>query len=347
MHCTPPPPKRSVSGPVKRSFATLLIVLAASACDNVEWGGVQMRLESPDGAADSAGVAQEAAAEAREPEGPVLPDGPVLFSGTRLDGDRVALRPVAEIGADTLIPLSRDSEQPGFSELFARERMAPGAAFTLFAEGFRVGTAHVESVDFQPGRCAPVPVASAVVELVPAAAQVQRFVAVPQGFGAPREFGDFLAREHSYDQRVAALTLATDAISRVSATWPGSVLDARADMQGLSLDGDRDGALAATFLFQDALRVGTSLTTAAYGIFILGTGGPTRYDMAYMDYRPVSNGKAAMRFFEQGDWDGDGQTELLLEVFGEEARWMAALDRRGGRWVRVFEESCETGAPGA
>lgn len=324
-----------------------MIVLAASACDNVEWGGVRMQLESPDGEADSTGVTQGAEAETPEPEGPVLPEGPTLFSAIRLEGGRVALRPVAEIGSDTLIPLPRDSEQPGSTELFARERMAPGTAFTLFAEGFRVGTARVESVDLQAGLCAPVPVASAALELVPAAAQVTQFVALPEGFGAPREFGDFLAREHSYDQRVAALSLATDAISRASATWPGSVLDARADMQALSLDGNRDGALAATFLFQDALRVGPSLTTAAYGIFILGTGGPTRYDMAYMDYRPVSNGKAAMRFFEQGDWDGDGQTELLLEVFGEEARWMAALDRRDGRWVRVFEESCEPGAPGA
>ncbi|HSG49877.1 MAG TPA: hypothetical protein VLA43_18785 [Longimicrobiales bacterium] len=306
-----------------------------------------MRLESPDGEADSTEVAQVDETGAREPDGPVLPEGPVLFSATRLEGDRVALRPVAEIGSDTLIPLPRDSEQPGFTDLFTRERMASGTSFTLFAEGFRVGTAHVESVDLQAGRCAPVPVASAVVELIPAAGQVTQFVAVPEGVGAPREFGDFLAREHSYDQRVAALNLATDAISRASATWPGSVLDARADMQALSLDGDRDGALAATFLFQDALRVGPSLTTAAYGIFLLGTGGPTRYDMAYMDYRPVSNGKAAMRFFEQGDWDGDGQTEILLEVFGEEARWMAALDRRGGRWVRVFEESCEPGTPGA
>ena len=69
--------------------------------------------------------------------------------------------------------------------------------------------------------------------------------------------------------------------------------------------------------------------------------------MGYMDYRPVSQGKAATRYFQQADWDGDGQSEILLEVFGEDARWMAALDRRSGRWVRVYEASCDAGAPGS
>jgi hypothetical protein len=147
-------------------------------------------------------------------------------------------------------------------------------------------------------------------------------------------------QDHTYDQRVAGLELAAEAISRAAAPWPGSVLETRADMQAIPLDGDRTGAIAGTFLFQDALRVGPPLTRSAYDIFILGTGGPSAYSLAHMEYRPVSAGKAAMRFFEQADWDADGQTELLVEVFGEDARWALALDRRDGQWTRVYEERC-------
>lgn len=344
--CTHPSPKKSVSGPVKRSFTALLIVLAASACDNVEWGGVQLQMESPDGPVDSVQAELDSLVVA-EPAGPVLPEGYTLFAASRGEGDRVTIRPIAEVQPDTLLPLPLNRDQPGFWDVFVEARMKPGTALTLFAEGVRAGTARIQSVDFQPGLCAPAPVAEAVLELLPAAAGASRFVALLEGTGLPQEYREFLPREHTYDQRVAGLALATEAISRASAPWPGSVLETRADMHAFALDGDRDGAFAATFLFQDALRVGRPLTSSAYGIFVLGTGGPIDYDLAYMDYRPVQNGKAATRFFEQGDWDGDGEAEILLEVFGEETQWMAALDRRNGRWVRVFEERCEPGAPAA
>ena len=53
-----------------------------------------------------------------------------------------------------------------------------------------------------------------------------------------------------------------------------------------------------------------------------------------------------MRFFEQADWDADGETELLVEVFGEEARWFMALDRRNGSWTRIHEPVCTAAAGG-
>jgi len=321
-----------------------MIVLATSACDNVEWGGLQVRLESPDGVPDSVQAAGDSVI-AEAPSNPLLPAGPTLFSASRGAGNLLSLRPLAEISRDTLRPLTW--ARPDFADVFVASRMAVGTSLALFAEGFRAGTARIRSVEFQPGRCGPVPVAEAVVELLPAAVDATDFVALPEGAGLPQDSGEFAAREHSYDQRVAGLELAVEAISRASATWPGSVLETRADFQAFALDGAEDGAIAGSFLFQDALRVGRPLSTSAYAIFLVGTGGPVAYDLAYMDYRPVASGKAAVRFFEQADWDADGQAELLLEVFGEEDRWMAALDRRDGRWVRVFEESCEPGAPGA
>lgn len=325
-------------GPVTRILAALLIVLTLSACDNVEWGGVRMEVVTPGSATDSARVAPEP--EPYDPGDVVLPEGPVLFMASREGTGPVEIRPVGEIRADSLRPLPLDRDSAGSSEAFVRSRMASGSAFTLFAEGTRVGTLRLSTVTFRPGRCGPIPVGTGVAELIPQAATATRFVALPEGVGLPRTHELYEAQDHSYDQRVAGLELAAEAISQTGAPWPGSVLETRADMQAIPVDGDRTGAIAGSFLYQDALQIGSPLTQAAYGVFILGTGGPTEYALAHMEYRPVSSGKAAMRFFEQADWDGDGQTELLLEVFGEEASWPLALDRRDGRWTRVYEEAC-------
>lgn len=329
----------------KRFAAIFLILLASGACDNVEWGGIDIRVETTGGGDSIPEDGGPAAPE--EPTGPVLPEGPVLFAASPGTGNRMTLRPVAAIGTDTLVGFPSEDAEPGFTDLLVSERMAPGTRFTLFAEGTRVGSVTVDSIGSQPGRCGPVPVASGIVELIPDAMNSERFVALPEGTGLPRTHEPYRAQQHDYDQRVAGLGLASEAITRSGAAWPGSVLDTRADFQAIPLDGDRTGAIAGTFLFQDALRVGPSLTRAAYSIFLVGTGGPSSYDMAFLSYRPVANGKAAMRFFEQADWDEDGQSEFLVEVFGEEARWFMALDRRAGSWTRVHEPVCTSAAGGA
>lgn len=329
----------------KRFADFSLILLAFGACDNVEWGGIDIRVEST--ASEDSIPGDGAEAEPEGPTGPVLPDGPILFAASPGTGNRMTLRPVGAVRTDTVVGFPSEEAAPGFTELLVSERMAPGSRFTLFAEGTRVGSVTVDSIGSRPGRCGPVPVASGIVELIPDAMGAERFVALPQGVGLPRTHEPYGPQEHTYDQRVAGLGLASEAITRSGAAWPGSVLDTRADFQAVPLDGDRTGAIAGTFLFQDALRVGPSLTRAAYSIFLLGTGGPASYDMAFMSYRPVANGKAAMRYFEQADWDEDGETELLVEVFGEEARWFMALDRRGGSWTRIHEPVCAATAGGA
>jgi hypothetical protein len=40
------------------------------------------------------------------------------------------------------------------------------------------------------------------------------------------------------------------------------------------------------------------------------------------------------------DWDGDGDSEVLLEVLGDESRWFAGLAQRNDSWVRTFEDPC-------
>ena len=328
-----------MSGPTARIAAALLILLPLSACDNVEWGGVQVELRPPPEKVDSTAAPTDSIA-ADEPAGPILPEGPAVFMGERLEGNRVRIRPVAEIGPDTLMALPRDVDRPGSVELFARERMARGTAFTLFAEGSRVGTVRLDSLETRPGLCAPVPVGYGTLELVPDAVEATRFIAVNDSVVGDRAYTPFVAPDHNLEQRTAGVDLATTAIRRVGAAFPGSVLDMRADFQAFPLDGDPRGAFAGTFLYQDALRVGESLTEAAYDLFLIGVQGVRGWEIGYLDYRPVRDGKGAQRFYESADWDGDGESEVLVGLFGTQSRWMMALERRDGTWYRAFEESC-------
>lgn len=308
----------------------------------MDWGGVQFELEPPPSEADSLAESGEEAAAEEEPQGPVLPDGPLLFAGERTDPGRVRIRPLAAIQVDSLVPL--DARVAGFWDLLIGERLPVGRSFTLMAEDVRVGTLRIDSVDYEAGRCGPVPVASGPVELRPEAMEAQSFVAVAQGDDPGLPYAPFADPTHNYNQRVEGLNLAGEALNQTGARWPPSVLEMRADMQAVPLDGSVGGAIAATFLYQDALRVGDPLTEAAYSLFIVGMADPTGYALGYVGYRPVAQGgKAAERLFQGADWDGDGETELLLEVFGADARWMAALDRRDGRWVKTFEEACPQG----
>jgi hypothetical protein len=84
----------------------------------------------------------------------------------------------------------------------------------------------------------------------------------------------------------------------------------------------------------------------SYSLLILGESLGTRFDRAFTWYRRVGDeGKGSPRFFSRMDWDGDGEEELLLEVFGADARWWAALDREDGSWTLAFQDPC--GAPEA
>jgi hypothetical protein len=318
-----------------------VIICALSACDNVEFDGVQVALvPPPETAADTAAAALSGADPEAAPE-IVLPDGPILYMGTRT-GSRVSVRPVAEIWEDGLRPIDPD-RTPGFGEAFAARDLVPGTPLTLFAEGVRAGTMRVDAVEnaATEGFCRATPLASGGAEFVPGAGTATRFLAIDQGVVESVGYQAFQAVDDSYEQRVSGLDLAQAALMQTGARWPPSVLETRADMQAIPLDGNPTGAFTATFMFEDRLEVGEPESAAAYSMMILGTGGPERYSLEYVWYRPASDGgKAAARFFEQFDWDGDGRSEILLEVLGADTRWVAALDRNEDGWTSVFETDC-------
>ena len=318
-----------------------VIICTLSACDNVDFGGFRLELvPPPETAADTAAAALAEGAAEVAPE-IVLPEGPILYLGTR-SGARVSVRPVAEIAPDGLRAIDPD-RTPGFGEAFAARELAPGTPLTLFAEGVRAGEMRVDeaSGDVADGFCRATPLASGSAAFVPGAGNATRFLAVDRSTVDDLGYGPYQAVEDSYEQRVSGLDLAQSALMQTGARWPPSVLETRADMQAIPLDGDATGAFAATFMFEDVLSIGEPGSAAAYSMMILGTGGPERYSLDYIWYRPAADGgKAAARFYEQFDWDGDGQAEILLEVLGADARWVAALDRNEDGWTSVFETDC-------
>jgi hypothetical protein len=317
----------------------IVIILALSGCDNVEFEGVRMELVPPPQAVAAVVDSTAVESEADLPPEIVLPEGPVLYMGTR-SGGRVSLRPVGEIVEDGLRALDPDLT-PGWGEAFVERDLSPGTPLTLFAEGVRVGTMRVDEVETSDAYCRPTPVASGLAEFVAGAGAATRFLALPEGVVTGRPYETYRAQAHTYEQRVAGLNLASQALARTGAIWPPSVLETRADMQAIPLDGDPSGAIAASFMYDDRLAVSEPESERAYSILVFGTGGPEQYSLQYVWYRRAADGgKAAARFFEQLDWDGDGEAEVLLEVFGTDARWAAALDRGAQGWDAVFETPC-------
>jgi len=135
--------------------------------------------------------------------------------------------------------------------------------------------------------------------------------------------------------------MATEAIRQVGAAWPPSLVEARGDIQSFRMTDAAGPSVAATFLFGDRLAVAEP-GAGAYSLFVMGTYEGGAYQTSYVGYRSAAQGKGAPRYFAHMDWDGDGDTEVLLEVFGARARWFASLGQRGGGWVQTFQDPCGT-----
>ncbi len=329
-------------GRIPRWLSVVGIVMAASACDNVSWGGFDLRLQGP--ANDTIGAPGDTVR--MEPSGDESASlGPLLYAGLR-EGNTASLVPVAEITAGGLQPLYSGQESDASRREILADRLRRIGELVLFHQGARVGNVVVESVDTVTGTyCAPHLRASGHLLVLPEASGAERFLALEPGPGNARPFGAFEDLSSVYDQRVASLNLGAEAVPLVGAEWPPSLLDIRQDLQILDLPGGEAPAVMATFVYRDRLRVGPA-PGQAYSLMILGEPRGPRFDLTYTWYRPVATeGKGAPRYFSRMDWDGDGQDEILLEVLGAENRWFAALDRTPDGWETSYQDPC--GTPGA
>ena len=326
---------------LSRRLALAVIVTALSGCDNVSWGGAEVRLQAPPARSEMEAPEAERADSAGPRFAP--PEGPLLLAGTR-EGDRASLVVVGELRGRDVLRLTPESEAPGYRDYLVSTVLAPGEEFILFSGGVRVGRLVAETAEADPVWCGE-PAVTGTVELVPGAGSADRFLALPAPAATDRPYGAFRQYRHNYEQRVGSLNLASAAIPRVGAPWPPSLLEARADVQALRLPEAPGPSVAATFLFQDRLAVTPPGGTRAYSLFVLGTERDGEIRPAYTWFRRVADeGKGAPRYFGHLDWDGDGSSEILLEVFGEEARWFAGIASASGSWTRTFEHACGAAA---
>jgi hypothetical protein len=261
------------------------------------------------------------------------------------DSTGLKLMPVGAIVGDSVAPFPPEALVPGYRARFVRELLPRGAEFVLFSAGVRVGGFTVQAVETDETFCVARPAARGVTEMIPEAMTQTRFLALPRAHAGGYGWGALQVVEADREQRDATLSLPAVVLGQLRAERSPNIIDMRWDMQAFLPNGVGPSWLAATYLFRDRMRIESPPPTA-YSLFLLATPGTSGYQTAYSWYRHVAQeGKGAARLFEQFDWSGDGQTDLLLEVLGEEKRWVAALSMRGGQWTRVFEDPCGSAAP--
>jgi hypothetical protein len=319
------------------------ILTVVSGCDNVTWGGAQLELRPPPALARDSAAAGTGSAEATEEASRGLPtgaSGPLLLAGAR-EGARGTFVVVGEVDGDGL---RAPDASPGTSER-VRRLASPGSRWTLFAEGTRVGTFLADGVSQASEYCPVRPTLTGVIELVPTASAAERFLALPAEIAGSRAYETYSPLNDVYEQRVATLAWAGEAIARYRATPPPQgFVAARQDIRAFRTPGSATPLVAATFMHRDELSVGPP-RSGAYALFVLGsrTGDQYREDFAW--YRPAdTEGKGAPRYFDHLDWDADGDSEVVLDVFGTSRRWFAALAMRSGQWTRTYQDACEAAA---
>ena len=274
-------------------------------------------------------------------ENPVLdkpPIGPVLYLGHRAGGEAILVA-VAEIRPDGLFPLEGAGSVEA-SRSFVVENLTPGLEFTLFSDGARVGRLTAERFSVDEQYCRARPEIRGPIELTPAAASVQTFLALPTREGSLFEYGAYSPVVQTRDLRVTSLTTMQQVIPSVGALWPVSVLGIRQDVQMFRARPGGAPTVVATFVYADDLGVGPA-ALGAYSVFLAADDDGTGYRGTYVDYRLFSrDGKGTARYFDHLDVDGDGSNEVVLEVMGEESMWLSTLGRQRGSWVEEYRDPC-------
>lgn len=326
-------------------LAIPVIVWIGTACDNVAWGGIHVRIDQPPPAPGAPPDEGEApAAEEEETGEEPLPEGPVVYA-VRGAGDTVTIVPVGERDDGGIRPLFPGADAAVFAARFAEAAYGPDRELALFAGGARVGSVTpdgpLELLD--SAYCPPRPTTTGVVELVRGAAGVERFVAVAEGAarGIPR--GGYDPPEMRRTYYFAAYDLASTEVRERRVPWPPDWIAARADLRPIRVRGDGPPAFAATYLYRDALRVGPA-PDDGYALFLLAEEGEGGFEAGFVWFREHGpETKLAPRLLDHVDLDGDGIQELVLEFLGARSRSFGVVAHRADGWELVHRDRCPEG----
>ena len=322
-----------VRAPRAAPAAALLILTALSACDNVDWGGSSVQIVSP----PPPGGGEVEAPPPGTVAGLGMPSGPVLFHLVRTEGGTGQLVPVAEIGRDSLRTLRRPAgvAPEAYEQRFREAVIEPGAQFTLFRRGAEVGTFIVQEAA-AVNTCG-VPTATGQFNTVAAAAGEGEFLAFRKGL-APDVVGEYSPPQvegtvRRYASLIAERLVLQNGLQRPR-SWPG----AQRDLQALDAVHGGHPEMAATYLVGDNLGVGRADPEGYSVFYVADYAQRTGYTPFYTEVRDYDKtGKGAPMVVDHLNWNGQGESEILVRVFGEREAWYEALSRDGGTWRKVWE----------
>lgn len=314
--------------------AASLILTALAACDNVEWGGAAVSVVPP----PPPGPGEATAPEPGTVAGLGLPTGRVLFHVVRSDnGTAAQLIPVAEISGDSLRTLRRPAgvSPQAYEERFRAAVMEPGSQFVLFRRGAEVGSLTVGG----NGTVTPcgVPTATGQASTVAAAAAERDFLAFRRGL-APEVRGEYTPPQvegtiQRYASLVAERLVLQNGLQRPR-SWPG----AQRDLQALDAVRGGHAEMAATYLVGDNLAIGPAQPDGWSVFYVADYEQRQGYTPVYTEVRDYDRtGKGAPKVVDHLNWNGEGSSEILVQVFGQREAWYEAISRDRGTWRKAWE----------
>ncbi len=324
-----------------------VILTVATGCDNVEWAGTSVEIEPPPPPprALEAEIEPEEEAERLEP----IPLGTLLYLVERGQGGNATLLPVAEFTPGGFEPLPEPAETPDLVPRFPVDRWEEGTEFILFSQGARVGSLLSDgSSELDERFCLARARGEGVLHLRPDAVEGERFLALRRDDLAqlPSPLTFYPAVVLDDEIRNASLDAARTLIPELNVPWPPTVLGIRRRVDAFA-DGEGRPALAASFVFGDDLEVGAPQPTG-YSLFLVSVEDEDGFAPVTSWYRRADQGpKAVPGFLAAHDLEDTGHPDLLLEFFGEEARWLGLLGRRGGSSTLLYQDPCGIDPGGA
>jgi hypothetical protein len=305
-------------------------------CDSVQWGGIEITLEGPPESLTQSPIIKPQVAQKTTP----LDGRTFLYLGSTI-GEEASLIPIVEILPSGFLSTPTTSYQERIKE-FSASYFELGSQFTLFSDGSRVGTFITTHTDINQDYCHPRPEGRGIIRLAPGAEEVQSFLALARDFTTTSNFTDYRPVVQTRALRQASIDMVIDVIPSLGASWPPSVLESRKALNFFRPQPDHKPTIIATFTRNGPLEVGPSLA-GMYSILLIGANREEiGYQATYVDYRPASTaGKAAGRYLNHLDLNGDGQSEVVLEMLGEKSKWISILGLNEQTWNKTYSDSCE------